>query len=318
MRMTDARDRIGAVGDRLWRGFVWVDCLTSAPPAFIGRRLLRFGASVVDAKERLRGERGTVAEEATTGALMSLVSALVLVWYVDLRVGYTLDPGVYGLVGTAFGSFWVTTAAIYGVRNEAGLEGRDGRTDTDKDGGSGAPGREGIPGYVRPHRDARARIPTYVRPDRVVPSDAALDSVRRVTVLGVGAVLFTLGVAAQVIAGLGPPLASTVGIDGSVVAGPTLDRGFIVVVGILTLTVDFREVLGDWKDWTLLWYVAVVSALVGLAYGLLGAEAAGAVAVAGAIVLQTAAVSVLVYHLLLAVRTAVGPVRNRLPYERGS
>jgi hypothetical protein len=312
MKMSGARERLEAAPGRLWEGFVWIDRTTSAVPGVLGRRVLRFGAAVVGAEERLRGERGTVAEAAATGALMSVVSALVLVWYVDLLVGYTLDTGIYGLVVTAFGSFWVTAAAVYGARADGGHG--------DAGGSEGAvpPWRAEVPGYVRPWRGAEADVPGYVRPDRVVPDEAALNAVRRQTVLGVGGVLFTLGVVVQVFATLGPPLAGSVGIDGSLLSASTLDRGFLLVVGTMVLTVEFRHVLGDWKDWTLLGYVVVLSVLVGVAYGFLGPEAAGVLALTGLVVVQTAALAMLAYHLLLAVRVAVGPLERRLPYERAS
>ncbi|MEF8843229.1 MAG: hypothetical protein V5A62_16655 [Haloarculaceae archaeon] len=308
--MSDIRERLGVVRNRLCEGLVWVDRMTSAVPGVLGRRFLRFGAAVVGAEERLRGERGTVAEAAATGALMSVVSALVLVWYVDVLVGYTLDAGVYGLVVTAFGSFWVTTAAVYGARDG------DGARNTGGNEGAVPPGRAEVPGYVRPWRGVEVHVPDYVGRDRVVPDEAALNAARRLTVLGVGAVLFTLGVAVQVLTALGPPLAGSIGIDGSLLSASTLDRGFLLVVGTMVLTVEFRHVLGDWKDWTFLGYVVVLSVLVGVAYGFLGPEAAGVLALTGLVVVQTAALAILAYHLLLAVRVAVGPLERRLPYER--
>jgi len=310
--MSGARERLAGVLGRLWEGLVWIDRTTSAFPGMLGRRVLRFGAAVVGAEERLRGERGAVAEAAATGALMSVVSALVLVWYVDLLVGYALDRDVYGLVVTAFGSFWVTIAAVYGVRND----GESG--DTSRSDGAIPPGRDEVPGYVRPWRGAESRVPNYVRPDRVVPDEATLNAVRRVTVLGVGAVLFTLGFVVQVLTALGPPLAGSVGIDGPLLSASTLDRGFLLVVGTMVLTVEFRHVLGDWTDWTLLGYVVALSVLVGVAYWFFGPEAAGVLALTGLVVVQTAALAILAYHLLLAVRVAVGPLERRLPYERES
>jgi hypothetical protein len=277
-----------------------------------GRRLLRFSAAVVGAEERLRGERETVAEAAATGALMSVVSALVLVWYVDLLVGYTLDVGVYGLVVAAFGSFWVTIAAVYGARDDSDSG------DTSGTEGAMSPGSAGGPGYVRPWRGVEVHVPDDVRPDRVVSDEAALNAVRRLTVLGVGAVLFTLGFVVQVLTALGPPLAGSVGIDGPLLSASTLDRGFLLVVGTMVLTVEFRHVLGDWTDWTLLGYVVALSVLVGVAYWFLGPEAAGVLALTGLVVVQTAALAILAYHLLLALRVAVGPLERRLPYERES